>query len=365
MKKLLLLTTVIILAIVILSLFQHPKQNSNNKTSDKPTIKIGAILPLQGAYSIYGEAGKKSLMMFEEDLKKRNLKNNYDIIIEPCDANELKSPVNAARKSVLTDKVNAIITVWNNAGVATTDIVKGRDLIHINLGNDSRTTIEKNNFNFGPSTEGQVNLSLQEMTKLGVKKLTVIGINNAWSTSMLEEYKKQIPNYNIELTDVIIINSGEKNFRTTLANIASKTPDMISIVLENPETDIFRKQMLEKNINIPITSIESTEYTEQPEIYEGTWYINYPDGTPDFLSRFKTYSSMTTFPTVAYVYDMASILVDAFEHSNTTDEAIKYLQSQTTFNGATGEIKQENNFFKTKDVIKEVKENKLIFREKL
>ena len=170
---------ILVLALIGLGAWKYGSKPATINKTDKPVVKIGVILPLTGSYSTYGEAGKKSLQMFEEDLKKRKLKNEYQFIVEASDANDIKTCVNAARKVVLADKADAVISIWNSAGVATTDIVKGKNIIHMNLGNDARTTIEKHNFNFGPSGDGQVNISLSEMKNLGTNKLAVIGVNNA------------------------------------------------------------------------------------------------------------------------------------------------------------------------------------------
>ncbi|MCL1892319.1 MAG: ABC transporter substrate-binding protein [Alphaproteobacteria bacterium] len=358
MKKKIWLIIGIIVAIAALVFAVMPR-HAPVAQGDKPIIRIGAVLPLTGDYNENGEIAKEALLMFQRDLKDKNTRNRYEFIIEGQDHWDLKSGSTISSKFVSHDKVSAIISYWDAAGQVVSQNVKNAPVVHFNMGASMDTISHSNSFNMGPRLSSEAAASLVEMKRLGVKELAIIGNINSFADTLMGEFRKQAHDFGIKIVSDQSLSMGTRDFRTTLKKIESAKPDIVMSILEIPDFDIMRKQMFELGIDIPFTSVQQTEYSENSASFNDTWYIFYPDGSDKFLKNFKDFSKLRSTQNASIIYDIASIIVQAFENSDSVAGAIEWLNAQKTFVGETGEkYKQAGQFFQTEDIIKQVKDGK-------
>ena len=122
--------------------------------------------------------------------------------------------------------------------------------------------------------------------KKNIKKFSIVAINYASMTEMLEYIEKDTKEKNIEITSVNLVNFGERDFRIIIEKIKSQNPDIVMLVMLNPELDIFIKQAMETNLNKPYTAIDLLPATNYKELLDGTEFVMSPDGSADFKNKF-------------------------------------------------------------------------------
>ena len=353
MKKLFLGTLVIIL--IGVGIFTIQKNSNQNENTGKPIIKIGIGLPLTGDNRESGQIAQKAILMFKEDLQKRELKNDYKFVIEDSDVMQPRNIVLATNKMTSIDKVDAIISYWNSPGVVVSEILKGKDILHFNFGNDPKVLQTDFDFIFYSSPKEQVKSLLGEAQKRGLKRVAILGTHDEWSYMIMDETERQKKDFGIEIVEKQIINIGERNFNLPLEKLRQAKPDLYLLYVESPEFEISRKKMLEMGIKEPVTSSELPDYTAERDLFEGIWYVSLPDGDKGFNKRVQEYSGNDNTYGAAYIYDIASLMVDAYEQADNKEDVANVIKNMKSFSGKVGTVEQLNNFFVVPAELKQIK----------
>ena len=140
MKKLL-LSLCMILALVACK--DEKKQTA--QAQNKPVVKIGIIAPLTGNVAMVGEGIKSSIVLAEEDLKTKNLKNKYEFVIED-DGYEARKTAAVYPKLKSLDKVDAILSTFSQTGKIIAPRAEADKILHISLSSDAEIANGKYNF---------------------------------------------------------------------------------------------------------------------------------------------------------------------------------------------------------------------------
>jgi len=304
---------------------------------EKEIVKIGVIMPLTGGQANLGQSAKNAVLLAQEKLGKT--KFNYQVIFED-DALDQKLTSNAANKLINLDKVNALISFTSGSGNVITPLATDNKVIHICVASDPN--IAKGDYNFlhwtTPAEEDRV--WIEEAIKRGIKKVATIQFNQQGQYALLDDLKKQIQGKDIEIVDSQFANTGNRDFRAMIEKAKSKNPEAIFIGFFSPELEVFAKQYKELGVNIPLTTIESFEYTEQPELFEGRWYVQSAQAADEFSQNFQTKFNDNPKLGSPFVFDAFNLIVSAFEKADevNNEKAMKELSQIKDFPSAVGKI---------------------------
>ncbi len=357
MKKIWILLVVLIIAIIVGVFLFKPK----TQKSDKPVVTIGVGLPLTGDSEEYGNIAKQAILLFESDLKNMdNLKYQYKFVIEDEDIMQIRKIMSATNKLITYDKVDAIISYWNNPGILVSEILKDKDILHVSFGNDEKILISEYDFTFYPYPPKQIEMLLSRIKSLGHKKVAVLGCNNAWSEMVRNQIRKQSADFKLDIVSEQVINIGERDFKTVFDKTQAKNPDIYILMLETPEFEIARKKMLEMGINVPMTATDMPGYTAEKDLFEGVWFVDMVDGDKTFEERFKELSKMSNHFGAANIYDIAFLIVQSYEKSDDKKDVAKTLSEIKEFSGKSGKVKQQKRFFVIPSEYKKIKNGKVI-----
>ena len=120
---------------------------------------------------------------------------------------------------------------------------------------------------------------------------------------------------------------------------------------------MFVKQLKELNVDIPLTTVEAFEYSEQLDLFEGCWYVQAAEPLSDFIVKYE--SKYGKKPTVgsANAYDIFNLIVLGFEKKGRDKENVaSYLLTVQNYSGALGTLKvQEDGRIWSEAVVKEIK----------
>jgi len=112
------LTIIAILILVILAIILVVnKKIFVTNFKDQSTVKIGAILPLTGSLSWYGQSQRQGIELAVEDANRNNNGRKISIVFEDNQSNP-KEAVNAAIKLTTIDGVNVIFSAFTNLSSA-------------------------------------------------------------------------------------------------------------------------------------------------------------------------------------------------------------------------------------------------------
>ncbi|GBD96538.1 MAG TPA: amino acid ABC transporter substrate-binding protein [Nitrospirae bacterium] len=237
----------------------------------KDTFKIGMIAPLTGDAGFVGVGMKNALLMAMEQWG--DGKYNYEFIFED-DQLDPKISASAAQKLINVDKVDAVVTV-GHAPRITFPLAKKHDILHFTIAVQKDLADGVNNFTHWAPSVKLNGLLVEEMQKRGIKKVGVFRTTSleAW-VAYMDDFRDAIKNTDIRVVTDQTFKKGEKDFRSLIARAKPTNPDIYLIFVETPELEIVARQIREAGINTPFTTLEGFEVTEQPELFEGYWYVS-------------------------------------------------------------------------------------------
>lgn len=355
MKKI--ISIVVIVVVVVGILVYGSIQKSN--PSPQEVVKIGLALPLTGNLAFLGEPSRKAAELALKDAG--NTKYQYELVFEDQQFNP-KIAATAASKLVNVDKVLAIINFGSGTGNAVAPIAEAGKVSHFSLASDP--TIAKGEYNFihwtPPFKEGQ--LLASEIIKRGYKRVSIIDTNHPGTMAVADAAREALSGSNVQIVSDDLTNMGEKDFRTLINKVKLTRPDIIVLEMFSPEIEIFTRQMRELGMTTPVTSVETFEWSDAPELFEGSWFIS-DAVTPGFTEKYKAAYGTEPKPGASYTYDLVSFLIKVQENSDTPIEAKdlpQVIQSLGEYNSPVfGNVKiDEDGFFITEASVKIMKDKK-------
>lgn len=335
-KKIVIGLVIIIVAIGVFFALKTPKARE-----DKPTIVIGATLPLTGDVAMLGQNSKKAIELAVENLG--NTKYNYKVVFE----DDQFKPVTAAtavNKLITIDKASVILSFGSPVGNVVSPIAEKSNTPHINFF-ASDMNVAKGDYNFvhytPPYKDSEVFIS--ELSKKEIKNVVFFGQqDNPGVGAIISAFENDIKNTDIKVLATQKFNTGTRDFRTQISSVKNLNPDIYVLEASSPELETLTKQIREAGIKTPVTSMEAFEFSSDLSLFEGMWYVNAADPQKWFVDMFtKKYNEGPKFG-AANGYDAVNLIVKAVEKSGdgktvpTREEIKDALTSIKGFDGALG-----------------------------
>ncbi len=248
MKKLLWILPVVVVIAAMFWVFGTKKQNDVNDV--RPVVKIGVLLPLTGDNSTGGQIAQHALKMSLDAVDDKNTKYKYDLIVENADPFDAKATRLGGQKLINVDKVDFIISYWNNQGIAISAMLQESDIPHINFGNDKTALENKNTVLVYSYLDQQTDLLVDFLAQQKYKSAAILYTNNHWGVEANEKTTDAAEDVGIKITNSVKINFGEKNPEMILSNIQKNNPDIYILLLESPELEIVKRRMDNLGIDI-------------------------------------------------------------------------------------------------------------------
>jgi len=224
--------------------------------------------------------------------------------------------VTVVNKFINIDKVWAIITFGSATSNAAAPINESAKIVRFGLASDP--TSAKGEYNFIHWTpaykEGQ--LIAQEVANRGSKTFAIVDANHPGTMAVSSAIKQSLEGSPVKLTSYNLTNIGDKDFRTVIAKLKNENPDIVVLTLFSPEIELFARQAKELGANFKVTSAESFEWSNAPELFEGMWFVGDSKVPQDFTDRFTSTYGHGPKAGSAYVYDLVTLLIKTQENSN-------------------------------------------------
>ncbi|HHT9126710.1 MAG TPA: ABC transporter substrate-binding protein [Candidatus Brocadiia bacterium] len=348
------IVAVVVLA-VVLTVIQTKKEPDE--------IKIGAILPLTGDATLYGESPKKGIDLAVEQINnKGGIKGGKCIVIFEDSKAVPASGVAAFQKLVNVQKVSAIIgDAASSVTLAFAPLAEKNKVVVLSPLSSAPAITNAGDFIFrivpsdlfGGKVAGYFAVEDQ-----GWRKLAVLFVNNDFGVGLKQVFSKEVESLGGTIVASEAYEQGATDFRTQLLKIKSAIPEAIFLIgyRESPQILIQAKEIGLK------TKFLGTGVLEDPNVIkvakdaaEGIYFTQLQyDVTSNepivenFVSEFiERYNSKPDI-FAAYGYDAMSVLALAIERSNLTPESIRdQLYKIRNFKGVTGDI----SFDESGDVI--------------
>jgi len=352
------LIAVVTSALLVSSVFTGcaGKKTTSGDTS-KP-IEIGAVLPLTGAISSFGQSSKNAIDLLVEATNKsggvlgRKLHINYE-----DDANKPDSSVSALQKLINDTKVTAIIGSVGSACAIPMGPIATQYKIPMITATATNVAVTKGGeyvFRacFIDPFQGQV-VAKYATEDLKAKTASILyDVANDYSKGLAEVFKADFIKDGGKVIDYKTYNTGDQDFNAQLTTIKGSNPDVLFLPDYYGTIGLITKQARSLGITSTFLGTDGWDSDKLVEVagasINGGYFSNHysPDDTaPEVVSFIKDYKAKynaTPDALAALSYDAAKILFDAIVKAGSTDGAkIKDAMKATNGTFVSGSIKYD------------------------
>jgi branched-chain amino acid transport system substrate-binding protein len=315
-------------------------------------LKIGAILPLTGSSSTWGEQIRNGMEIAKEELKEKNV--NINIIYEDSQANS-QLGLTAYNKLKNVDNVDAMVGVLSLVSVPLVPL-SNEDKMPLIMTITSAKDITKNNdyaFRFFSNEKQYVYPHFAWITKEKYPSIALLVREDDFGKSVADVVKASANDMGIEIVDEEMFAPGASDFKAQLTKIKEKNPKAIVFIGSLPvEVSNALKQIKELDIKVDFVEAsaalaQEAARTASSNACEGAYTIAYSFtlGLTGNSFREKYIAKYNKDPSfaAAYGYDITMLLAKASNGKKMSGQqlsnAIKNIKTHDSLNGKV-EIQQ-------------------------
>jgi len=352
----------VVIAIIVIGVIWY---GASRKSTEKETIKIGAILPLTGKAAQYGQWAKNGFDLATEEINSLNYPYRLEMIYED-DAGDPKTGVSAFQKMISTDKISVVTgLILSKVALAVAPIAEQNKIVLLSTSASSDEMRNAGDYIFRNRESGIIHgqsMADYVFKKLGIKKAGALYANAENGITYAQAFKEQFQKLGGEIDFYEAFSEGETDFRTQLIKVKNKNLEVLYVPGLVTEIGQILKQAEELDLGIKFLSSGGAEAPKLIEIAgkaaENLIYT-YPAFNPDSLNEtVKRFTSkyLEKFGTkpefiAANSYDAIKILAEIFKKYGHNSSQIKDgLYGTKNYNGVAGIL----SFDEYGDVIKPV-----------
>jgi branched-chain amino acid transport system substrate-binding protein len=218
--------------------------------------KIGAVIPITGPGSVFGEAGRNSALMFQEEINGSGGINGVpiEVIIYDDQSSESKA-VLSVNRLIDNDGVVAIIGSYLTGPVmAILPVVQKAEIPLIACSGSSppvepiRKWVFKTPYTDRKATERY----LMDMKKRGITKLAILSVSNALGDSVSKHFNEQAPEMGIKIVAHERHEQKDTDMSVQLTKIRATDAQAIVGAVVGPPAAIISKNHQQLGMKIPI-----------------------------------------------------------------------------------------------------------------
>jgi len=323
------------------------------KKEEKETIKIGAIHALSGKNAVYGEAMKKGMDLA---VKEFNVNGRIDgrkikVLYQDHAASPQKA-VEGLRALQLKGR-KIISTSFSNVILALSPIAKKNEILLINSGATSKDIKKQGKFILStiPDSVLEVEPIAKYAIEEGYNTAGIIYVNYQFGIDQKDIFKKEFEENGGEVLISEVAPIDSKDYRTNLAKIKEKNPDVIFIGTLAKDTSFIIKQAKELGVDVPLittqTSVSKSSLEEIGKAAEGIIFSgprfdvekDQRDVFINFKNKYKKeYGEYPDYFATTY-YDSTRMVLEGIKNCGSARSAkcvSNYLMNLKDFEGASG-----------------------------
>lgn len=219
-------------------------------------IKIGLIVPLTGAAGAYGPAMAKAGRLTAEYINKEAGGvlggRPIQVVVEDSESNATAG-VAVARKLIDVEKVVAIAGVWNSpVAMSVKPITLERNLVLLVSGSADQITEGDNKglvWRFQARGRDWGTVIARAMLKDGVRKASMLGLQNPFTSGMVDPFVAEMKNGGAEVLDLTYYNPNQPSYRAEVEKVFGRKPDGVFMPALLPDFTAIAKEVYRAGFN--------------------------------------------------------------------------------------------------------------------
>ena len=328
---------------------------------EKPTIKIGRILPLTGPAASYGQSEKRGADLAIEEINGAGGIQGAKLqVLYEDSACSSREGVSAMKKLVNVEKVPLVLgATCSTVTLAIAPIANANKVVLLSPLSSAAKISEAGPYIFRvmPSDAFQSTVLANWIYELGYKKVGILFVNNAWGIGVKEAFVAAFRRLGGNIVGQEACNEGVADFRTQLSKLIVTQPDAFFFPTMPKEGGKILKQAKELGLKAQIFGADAWSIKElldgagetangvlytMPAQYEGPEYC-------EFARSFETRHGQKPDVNAAGAYDAVKIAALVMENvlksglPLTGDNIKNEMAKIKGYKGATGDTTFDGN----------------------
>ena len=333
------------------SLLFNGCRNPSRTNSNQP-YKIGFVLALSGAGSVFADSAKQGMELAVEQINATNAAGRPIAITIVDDATDPRTAAEVCNRLVTQEQVNAIIGYENTPSrVACNQAAQRAGIPYLASSMSGGDLCLPNLFQVGMVPSQQVTAMVDYLLKSGAKKFYLLGSDYSSPKASFEIAKSYLASKGTSVVGTSFEPVGASDFAADIAKISEANPDVVIESLTAADEIAFYKQFRTdtRTAKLKVASIELKVSTAkaigaqvQDVVTASTYYPSLQSPANEaFLSAMKQKFGDKAQPgeSAMLPFDAAHLLATAIKAANSSDGA-KVTQALRTasWEGPRGKI---------------------------
>jgi branched-chain amino acid transport system substrate-binding protein len=350
-------TKIVLVIVLILAAFGiawysfSQKQGKQAQQTSEP-IKIGQITSLTGDFAAYGVIEKDGADLAVDDINARGGINGRQlVIVREDDRADPAQSVTAINKLIGVDKVSAVVGTLSSGGtLAAAPVAEKSKVVLLSEGAGSVKISNAGDYIFRiyPSTAQEIDRLFTLVNQFGKRNVAIMYAMNEFGTDLNDIAKQRAASSGINILDSEGYAADGTDFRTQLAKIKTKSPEVVFLFGYSNDMGLILKQSGEMGIKTQFMApdtFDSQAISKAGKSAEGLIYVTPSDETSNaFKEAFKAKYGKDSGNLNAMNYDAVELLALAIERGGNDGTAIKNeLYKIRDYAGASGSITIDSN----------------------
>ena len=224
---------------------------STNKTNE--TV-FPVLIPLTGGNAEQGEWYKRGFEVAQKEIEK--YKGKKARIVFEDTKGDPKTAVSAYESLKARYNFPAVFTWGSGVGIALTPLVNKDHIVQFGfaVASDAYSTPDDYTFRNFPPSSTEVQFIVSKMKDMGISNVALYSINNDYGKSIANAFKKQFAAAGENVVADETFNTGDTDFRSTIAKLKNTAPQAMFLVSYPAEGALILKQSSEANFKTQVIS---------------------------------------------------------------------------------------------------------------
>src|SRR5712692_4408498 len=315
-------------------------------------VKIGFVNSITGPEAPIGENLSNGVTLAIEDLKKEGI--DVDLIKED-DTGKPEKSMAAFEKLGTRDNVTGIVGPYSSKCASALAKLAEKYKVPLLIPVASKDDITRQNlkwtFRLSATTNDYATILLDMVTKLGKPKtMAIINENTDFGTSGAKLAKDYAAKKQITVVAEEAYSPGSPDYRSTLASIKAKDPDLVFMVSYVADAILLMRQSREIGLSPQAflgagagfaTEAFAKEQDISNNVFSSTQWtgaVNWP-GAKEFYERYKARFGKEPTYHASTAYESMIIMAETAAKAGASPEKTRDLLKRGKWNGIMGEVR--------------------------
>src|SRR5712692_1112201 len=315
-------------------------------------VKIGFINSITGPEAPIGENLSNGVTLALEDLKKKGIA--VDLVKED-DTGKPEKSMAAFEKLATRDNVAGIVGPYSSKCAAALARLAEKYKVPLLIPVASKDDITRQNlqwtFRLSATTNDYATILLDMVTKLGKPKtMAIIDENTDFGTSGAKSAKEYAAKKGITVIAEEAYSPGSPDYRSTLASIKGKNPDLVFMVSYVADAILLMRQSREIGLTPQAflgagAGFATVPFAKEQDISNNvfsstqwTGNVNWP-GAKEFNERYKARFGKEPTYHASTAYESMIIMAETAAKAASSRDRIRDLLKRGKWNGIMGEVR--------------------------